>query len=116
MEDELATGEPGDAEADLPPENRAEAEVAAVKDNAREVKVSALPGRRSVLSEVRGDDPDDGVTDFAVGLEDKSFRLRSIMARIGHVRHTQIGAQHIDAGLAVFKPVISQPRHGVHPS
>ena len=112
----------------MPPENRAPlkltvaagelgaAEVAAVKDNAREVEVQALPGHRSVFFEVRGDDPDDRVADFADGLEGKSLRLGSVLARIGLVWHAQIGAQHVDAGLPVFLPVISQARHGVHPS
>ena len=43
------------------------------------------------------------------------LRLGSVLARIGLVGHAQIGAQHIDAGLPVFLPVISQARHGVHP-
>ena len=93
------------------------AEVAAVKDNAREVEVQALPGHRSVFFEVRGDDPDDGVADFADGLEGKSFRLGSVLAGIGLVWHARVGAQHIDAGLPVFPPVISQTRQiGIGPS
>ena len=91
-------------------------EVAAIKDNAREVEVQALPGHRSVVFEVRGDDPDDSVADFADGLEGKPLRPGGVLARIGLIWHAQIGAQHIDAGLPVFLPVISQARHGVHPS
>ena len=105
----------GAAEVDRAAGELGAAEVAAVKDNAREVEVQALPGHRSVFSEVRGDDPDDSVADFAVGLEGKSLRLGSVLARIGLVGHAQIGAQHIDAGLPVLLPVISQARHGVHP-
>ena len=39
----------------------------------------------------------------------------SLVARVGLVRHAQIGAQHIDAGLPVLGPVIRQARHGIHP-
>ena len=98
-----AAGEPGVAE------------VAAVKDDAREVEVQALPGHRRAVFEVRGDDPDDGVADFAAGPEGKPLRPGSLVARIGLVWHAQIGAQHIDAGLPVLGPVIRQARHGVHP-
>jgi hypothetical protein len=63
-----------------------------------------------------GDDPDDGVSDFAVRLESKPLRLGTILARIGLVRHAQIGAQDIDAGLSVLFPIIRQARHGVHSS
>ena len=48
--------------------------VAAVEDNAPEVEVQALPGHRSVFLEMRGDDPDYGMADFADGLEGKSLR------------------------------------------
>ena len=111
----------------MPPENLAPSkldhaagesgasEVTAVKDDAREVEVQALPGHRRVIFEVRGDDPDDGVADFAAGPEGKPLRLGSILARIGLVWHAQIGAQHIDARLPVLGPVISQARHGIHP-
>ena len=108
---ELGTGEEDCAAGELGLD-----EVAAVKDNAREVEVQALPGHRSVFLEVCGDDPDDGVADFADGLEGKSLRLGSVLAGIRLVWHAQIGAQHIDAGLPVFLPVISQTCHGVHPS
>ena len=98
----------------MPPENR-RGEVTAVKDNAREVEVQALPGHRRAIFEVRGDDPDDGVADFAAGPEGKPLRLGSLLARIRLVRHAQIAAQHVDAGLPVLGPVISQARHGIHP-
>jgi len=65
--------------------------------------------------EVIGDDPDDGVADFAVGLEGKTLLLRSIMARVRLIGHAQIGTQHVDAGLPVLLPVIGQTCHGVHP-
>jgi hypothetical protein len=78
--------------------------------------VQALPGHRSVFLEVRGNDPDDGVADFADGLKGKSLRLGSVLAGLGLVWHAQIDTQHIDAGPPVFLPVISQARDGVHPS
>ena len=126
-EADLAAGELGAAKLTSPPENSAPleadraagepgaAEVTAVKDHAREVEVQALPGHRCVIFEVRGDDPDDGVADFAAGLEGKPLRRGSILARVGLVWHAQVGAQHIDAGLPVLLPVISQARHGIHP-
>ena len=55
------------------------------------------------------------MADFAAGPEGKPLRLGSILARIGLVWHAQIAAQHIDAGLPVLGPVISQARHGIHP-
>ena len=110
-----AAGELGAGEADRAAGELGAAEVAAVEDNAREVEVQALPGHRRAIFEVRGDDPDDGVADFAAGPEGKPLRLGSILARVGLVGHAQIGAQHIDAGLPVLRPVIGQARHGVHP-
>ena len=111
----VAAGELGAAEVDRAAGELGAAEVAAVKDDAREVEVQALPGHRRVISEVRGDDPDDGVADFAAGPEGKPLRPGSILARIGLVWHAQIGAQHVDAGLPVLLPVIRQARHGIHP-
>ena len=87
-----AAGELRAAEGDRAAGELGGAEVAAVKDNAREVEVQALPGHRSVLFEVRGDDPNDGVADFADGLEGKSFRLLGVLTRIGLVCDAQIGA------------------------
>ena len=55
------------------------------------------------------------MADFAAGPEGKPLWLGSILARIGLVWHAQIAAQHIDAGLPVLGPVISQARHGIHP-
>jgi len=52
---------------------------------------------------VRGDDPDDGVADLAV--RQKSQPGLSL-ARIRVVRHSQVSAEHIDAGLPVLLPVI----------
>ncbi len=92
------------------------AEIAAVKDNTREVKVQSLPAYRGAFPEARGDDADDRVADFADSLEGKPLRLGSVLAGIRPVRHAKIGAQHIDAGLPIFLPVIGQARHGVNPS
>jgi hypothetical protein len=41
-------------------------------------------------------------------------RSGSLFARVRLVRHAQIAAQHVDAGLPVLLPVIGQDRHGVH--
>ena len=112
---DLAAGELGAAEADRAAGELGAAEVTAVKDDAREVEVQALPGHRRAIFEVRGDDPDDGVADFAAGPEGKPLRPGSLVARIGLVGHAQIAAQHIDAGLPVLRPVIRQARHGIHP-
>ena len=67
-------------------------EVTAVKDHAREVEVQALPGNRSFSFEVRGDDPDDGMADFAAGPEGKPLRPGSLIAWIWLIRHAQVGA------------------------
>ena len=64
---------------------------------------------------MRGDDPDDGVPDFAAGPEGKPLRAGSLLARIGLIRHAQITAQDVNAGLPVLFPVIRQARHGVNP-
>src|SRR4029077_540966 len=68
---DLAAGELGGGEVDLAAGEPSADEVAPVKDNAREVKVQALPRHRRIVLEVRGDDPDDGMADFAVGAEGK---------------------------------------------
>ena len=61
-----AAGELGAPKVDRAAGKMGAAEIATIKDNAHEVEVQAWPGRRSVFFEVRGDDPDDGVADFAV--------------------------------------------------
>jgi hypothetical protein len=63
-----------------------------------------------------GDDMHYGVADFAAGLEGKLFSCGNAFAGIRLIRHPRISTQHIDAGLPVGLPVISQGRHGVHPS
>src|SRR5215472_2902134 len=115
-EADCAPGELGVVEVDRAAGELSTGEVTAIKNDPREVVVKALPGLRRAVFQVRGDDPDDGVADFAVGLEGKPFWLGSILARIGLVWHAQIGAQHVDAGLPVFLPVIGQARQGIHPS
>ena len=74
VEADLAAGEPGAGEVNRAAGEHGIAEVTAVKDNAREVEVQALPGHRRASFEVRGDDPDDGVADFAAGPEGKPLR------------------------------------------
>src|SRR5262249_17986738 len=115
VEVDRGAGELGVVEVDCAAGEPGTAEVAAVKHNACEVEVQALPGHRSVFLEVRGNDPDYGVTDLADGLKGKSLRLGSVLTRIGFIWHAQIGAKHVDAGLPVFLPVVGQARHGVHP-
>ena len=53
---------------------------------------------------------------FAYGLEGKSLHPGSVLAGIGFIWHAQIGAEHVNAGLPVFLPVICQARDSVHPS
>ena len=93
---DLAAAELGAGQADRPAGEPGSGEVAAVKDHPGEVEVQALPGHRRALL-------------------DKPLRAGSFVARIGLVRHAQIGAQHIDAGLPVLGPVIRQARHDMHP-
>jgi hypothetical protein len=64
---------------------------------------------------VRGDDPDDGVADFAVSLEGTPVPQWNLFTRIRLIWDAQIAAQHINAGLPILRPVIGQDRHGVHP-
>jgi hypothetical protein len=110
-----AAGEHGGVEADRAAGEHGAVEVAAVEDDACEVEVQALPGHCRVTLEVRGDDPDHGVADFPAGPEGKPLRRASILPRIGLVRHAQVAAENIDAGLPVLRPVFSQARHGIHP-
>jgi len=112
---DVAAGELGPDEVDLAAGEVGSNEVTAIKHDAHEVKVQALPGHRCAISEMRSDDPDDSVADLAAGLEGKPHRLRSLIARVSLVGHPQVAAQHIDTGLPVLLPVISQTRHGVHP-
>lgn len=55
---DCAAGEPGTVEGDRAAGEPGASELAAVKDSAGEVGVQALPGHRSVVSEVRGNDPE----------------------------------------------------------
>ena len=142
-EDDRATGEPGTAEvdraagelgvveADLASElGAAEADCAAgelgaaeadaVEDGAGEVEVQAAPvlgggGPCGVGLEVGGDDADDGAADFAQGLERLPGGGGCVLAGVGLVGHAQVGAQDVDAGLALLGPVIGQPGHRVDP-
>jgi hypothetical protein len=59
-------------------------------------------------------DPDDGVPDFAAGRKGKSLRLGSLFTWVRLLWHAQVGTQHIDAGLPVLLPVVSQSGHGVY--
>ena len=43
----------------------------------------------------------DGVADLAAGPEGKPLRHGRLLARLGLIRHAQVGAQHIDEGLPV---------------
>jgi len=60
------------------------------------------------------DNPDDRMADLLIGTELQPALRRRTLARIGLVRHPHVGAQHVDAGLPVLLPVISQARHGVY--
>jgi hypothetical protein len=63
-----------------------------------------------------GDDPDDRVTNLAAGAKVKPLLRRSIVARVGFMRQAQVSAQNFNADLPTLRPVVRQPRHGVHPS
>jgi hypothetical protein len=114
-----AAGEPGAAEDDRAAGELGAAEVTAVKDDAREVEVQALPRlpglRRRASLEVRGDDPNDGVTHLPVRQISGPLSRISIVARVRVVGQAQVAAENIDAGLPVLFPVFSQARHGIHP-
>jgi hypothetical protein len=62
-------GEQGVTEVDRAAGKPSIAEVTAVKNDAREVEVQAMPRYRRVLLEVPSDDPDDSVADFTERLE-----------------------------------------------
>jgi hypothetical protein len=128
------SGESGAVEDDPAAGEVGAVEVTAVEDHAREVEVQALPGLRlgHVGSEVRGDDPDHGVADLPAGPEGKPLASGGILplpagpegkplasggilSRIRLVRHAQITAQHINAGLPVLRPVIRQARQRIYP-
>ena len=64
---------------------------------------------------MRGDDPDHGVTHFPVRPVSGPLSWGHVVAWVRIVRQAQVGAQHVDAGLLIFGPVISQARHGIHP-
>src|SRR5207248_1578654 len=66
LEEVDPAGELGAAEVDRAAGKLGAAEVTAVEDDAREVKVQALPRHGRAMPEVGGDDPDDGVADLAV--------------------------------------------------
>ena len=110
-----AAGELSSAERTVPPENWAPLKSPPSKTTPVKSKSRPCQDVGRVLPEVSGDDPDDGVADFPGGLEGKPLRLGSILAGVGLIRHPQVSAQHVDAGLPVLLPVISQARHGVHP-
>jgi hypothetical protein len=65
---------------------------------------------------MRGDDPDDGVANLAATAERESFLSRGVVRWFGFVGHPQVGAQNVDAGLAVLLPVIGEACHCVYPS
>jgi hypothetical protein len=50
---------------------------------------------------------DDGVSDFSL-----AFAV-FLAGRIGLVRHAQVGAQDVDANLALLDPVVGESGHGV---
>ena len=124
---DLAAGEFGLEEADLAarelgavePYNPAgeigAVEVTAVEDHAGEVEVKAFPGPRRPPAQMVADQTDDGVPHLPVSPVGSPLGRFGIVARVRIVGQAQVAAQHIDAGLPVFAPVISQARHGIHP-
>jgi hypothetical protein len=99
-----------------PPENRANMKSPQSKTAPVKSKFKPCQDTAADSFEMRGNNAGDRTPDFAKGLEGLLLRLGSILARIGWVRHAHIGAEHVNAGLPVSLPVISQSRHGVHPS
>jgi hypothetical protein len=63
----------------VPPEKLGVAEVVAVEDSPVEVEDRTLPRHRSVLFEMRSDDPHDRVAHFTDGLEGQSLRFGSVL-------------------------------------
>jgi len=110
-----AGGKLGVSEVDLAAGEPGAGEVAAVEDHTGEVEVEAAPGLRGGSVQVGGDDPDDGVADVAAGLEGQPLLQRGILAGVWFVGHAQIAAEHIDAGLPILLPIISQARHRIDP-
>jgi hypothetical protein len=96
----------------MPPESRVPRKLTVPPANSASSK-RTVPPENSALSKTAI--PDDRVAHFTDGLEGQSLLFGSVLAGIGRVGHAQIGAQHIDASLPVFLPVISQAGHGVHP-
>ncbi|MET7728752.1 hypothetical protein [Streptomyces mirabilis] len=83
-------------------------EVSAVEDGAVEVEGELTPGGGCVrLPEVLPDDTDDGEPHLALAFLVPGFR------GAGLVGHAEIGAQHIDADLLLFLPVVSEAGKGV---
>ena len=49
-----------------------------------------------------------------MALEGEPLPLRSLVAQIRRIWPAQIATQHINASLPVLRPLIGQPRHGIH--
>ena len=61
------------------------------------------------------DEPDDGVAHLPVRPVGGPLRRFGVVAWVGVIGQSQVGAENIDAGLPVLRPVIGQPRHSVNP-
>lgn len=114
-----AAGELRVAEVDRGAGEPGASEVASVKGGTGEVEGMALPRVRMVgeQTQVVADDADDGVPHFPQGQVGMP-RFRIVRWQVGFlcVRQAEVGAQHIDAGLAQLasRCIVGQPGQGVH--
>ncbi|MET4670476.1 hypothetical protein ACIF6H_35710 [Streptomyces microflavus] len=106
----ITAGECGAAEIDLTAREKRASEVAAVEGGSGEVEVKPAPGGvcGGVL-EVVADGGDDGEADFALAVPECGC------GGVGLVGHAEVGAEHVDANLPLFGPVVGEACHGVDP-
>jgi hypothetical protein len=105
---EGSSDKPGRMERHVPAGDARSGEVGDVEHRPLEAEVVSGPGRGAARSEMVAHDPDSGPPDLAVA----SPMLRRV-SRV--VRQAQVGAEDVDAGLALILPVVGQPCHRVHP-
>ncbi len=93
VESNRTTGELGFVEANCTAGESGLCEATAIEVGTSKIEVQALPGYCRTVLQVSGDDADDGVADFAAGLEVQQLLLVSARAGVRLVRHSQVG-QH----------------------
>ena len=107
MEVHQIPGELGAVEVDHAPGELGMPKTTAVECDAGAVEIESVPcgccGGASVVGlEVGGDDTDDGVADFAASAQGEPFSHGCVGTGVGLVGHAQVGAEDIDAGLALL--------------